>query len=45
MKNYQEKDNNMMLYTMAIENSNYGAMYNKYNVLLFAEHPETISKA
>ncbi len=45
MNNVEEKDNNLMLYALATENENYGAMYNKYNVLLLAEHPEQIQKA
>ena len=45
MNNNEEKDNNLMLFTLATENEHYGAMYNKYNVLLLAEHPEQIQKA
>jgi tetratricopeptide (TPR) repeat protein len=45
MKNNEEKDNNLMMYTLATNNKNYGAMYNKYNVLLLAENPNQIDKA
>jgi tetratricopeptide (TPR) repeat protein len=45
MNNKEEKDNNLMLYTLATQNEHYGAMYNKYNVLLLAEHPEQLKKA
>lgn len=45
MNNNEEKDNNLMLYTLATKNENYGAMYNKYNVLLLAEQPEQRDRA
>lgn len=45
-----EKDANSQMqhwisYLKKIENPNYGAMYNKYNVLIFAEKQKTIAKA
>ncbi len=39
------KENNIKDFAMATENKNYGTMYNKYNVLLFAESPQDINKA
>jgi len=41
----EEKDNNLLRYTMAIKNENYGAMYNKYKVLLLAENLEDVETA
>jgi tetratricopeptide (TPR) repeat protein len=45
MNNHEEKENNIMLYTLATQNKHYGVMYNKYNVLLLAEQPKQIDKA
>lgn len=45
MNNNEAKESHLMHYNLALENEHYGAMYNKYNVLLFSEDPQAINKA
>jgi tetratricopeptide (TPR) repeat protein len=45
MNNNDEKENHLMRYNLALENKHYGAMYNKYNVLLFSEDPKALNRA
>lgn len=40
-----EEDKNTIAYLTMLKSQNYGAMYNKYNVLLFADKKETAPKA
>lgn len=40
-----EVDKNTIAYLTMLKSQNYGAMYNKYNVLLFADKKETAPKA
>ncbi len=44
-KNDMEKDENLAMYFRMLNNSNYGAMYNKYNTLIYAEDKTTALKA
>ncbi len=43
--NEKAKSENLAMYFKMLENNKYGAMYNKYNTLLFAEDSLTTSKA
>ena len=45
MNDENTKENSIKDFAIATENKNYGAMYNKYKVLLLADKPEDISKA
>ena len=40
-----EKQENLNQYFKMISNNKYGAMYNKYNTLIYAENKETLNKA
>jgi hypothetical protein len=44
-KNTLEKNENLEKYFKMVENKKYGAMYNKYNTLLFADNKITAQKA
>lgn len=44
-KNDKAKSENLAKYFKMLENNKYGAMYNKYNTLIFAEDSLTTSKA
>ena len=41
----EQKESNLNAYFNSIDNKKYGAMYNKYNILLFAEEPNSLSKS
>ncbi|MBU2951346.1 tetratricopeptide repeat protein [Tamlana agarivorans] len=41
----EAKMNNLNLYTMAIDSPKYGAMYNKYKALIYAENEKKTAKA
>ena len=43
--NLKEKNANLDQYASALQSNKYGAMYNKYNVLLFADNKQTAQKA
>lgn len=43
--NQKEKEKNLAAYFQMLENANYGAMYNKYNALLYADNINTTNKA
>tara|TARA_R110002167_G_scaffold106905_5_gene273917 strand:- start:33064 stop:34359 length:1296 start_codon:yes stop_codon:yes gene_type:complete len=45
MGNDQEKEKQIKLYLSKVADKNYGAMYAKYNVLLFADDKNTVLKA
>lgn len=45
MGNLQEKENQIKIYLSKVADKNYGAMYAKYNVLLFADDTTTVLKA
>ncbi|WP_394758811.1 hypothetical protein [Flavobacterium sp.] len=44
-KNSAEENQNLMAYFEMLTNHNYGAMYNKYNALIYADDKTTTSKA
>jgi tetratricopeptide (TPR) repeat protein len=44
-KNTVAKNQNLTAYFQMLESINYGAMYNKYNVLIYADDKRTASKA
>lgn len=43
--NKEEELDNRVAYFLMLENNDYGAMYNKYNILIYANAKETVSKA
>lgn len=45
MGKHQEKENQIKIYLSKVADKNYGAMYAKYNVLLFADDKTTVLKA
>lgn len=45
MNDVKTKESNLKNYAMTVNNKAYGAMYNKYNVLLFLEEPQKLDKA
>ncbi|WP_395052273.1 tetratricopeptide repeat protein [Flavobacterium sp.] len=44
-KNSKAKDENLASYFAMLQNKKYGAMYNKYNTLLYADEKSTANKA
>ena len=44
-KNSNDEKQNLMSYFKMLTNHNYGAMYNKYNTLIYADNKSTVSKA
>ncbi len=44
-KNTVDENQNLMSYFKMLTNNNYGAMYNKYNTLIYADNKSTSSKA